>query len=326
MVSEVFTVVGEALVDLIATGDLSAPTVHPGGSPANVALGLARLGHCPVLLTQLGPDPHGRLIRDHLESDGVEVVNAGPATATTSSAATMIDAAGVASYRFDLSWQVRELTTAAGSKALHVGSLGLTLSPGADAVLDLVRRVHDGGHQIISYDPNLRRHLVTDRASTIRRVDEVAAISDIVKLSDEDLALIADRAEPEWAASRWLHGTGRTQLVVVTRGVSGAWAATRQQVVRVATIAVPTVDTVGAGDAFMAGLLAALTTAGGLSPTTLPDVLADDRLTEVLNSAATAAALTCTRPGADPPTALELRAFRGPGFPAPPRARSTGQP
>lgn len=303
------TVVGEALVDLVTGPGRDEPAAYPGGSSANVALGLARLGHHPVLITQLGADRYGRLVREHLDRDGVRVVDAGPDGAPTSTATAVLDAAGVAAYEFDLTWRVADLATAAGSRALHVGSLGLTLEPGAGAVLDLARRVSAAGEQLVSYDPNLRPALIADMGVTAARVDEVAGLADVVKLSLEDLELLTGDHDPEKGASRWLHPGGRTQLVVVTLGADGACAATRHRTARVRPFDVPTADTVGAGDTFTAGLLAALAGADGLSPATLPGVLAGDRLDAVLETAAAAAALTCSRPGADPPTAAELADF-----------------
>ena len=124
------TVVGESLVDVVARQGHDEVTVHPGGSPANVAVALSRLGQPTALVTQIGADGYGALIRTHLESNGVDVILAGPAGQPTSRALATLDAYGAASYEFDLSWDVRGLRLAEESIALHIGSLGVVLAPG----------------------------------------------------------------------------------------------------------------------------------------------------------------------------------------------------
>ena len=131
------TVVGESLVDVVARQGHDELTVHPGGSPANVAVALSRLGQRTALVTQIGADDYGALIRTHLESTGVEVILAGPAGRPTSRALAALDARGAASYEFDLSWDVRGLRLAEGTAALHIGSLGVMLTPGGEQVLRL---------------------------------------------------------------------------------------------------------------------------------------------------------------------------------------------
>src|SRR5262249_61942675 len=124
------TVVGESLVDVVARQGHDELTVHPGGSPANVAVALSRLGQRTALVTQIGADDYGALIRTHLESNGVDVILAGPAGQPTSRALATLDVHGAASYEVDLSWDVRGLRLAAGSTALHKGALRGVLAPG----------------------------------------------------------------------------------------------------------------------------------------------------------------------------------------------------
>jgi fructokinase len=307
------TVVGESLVDVVARQDHGKLTAHPGGSPANVAVALSRLGQPVTLVTQIGADDYGRLIRTHLEGNGVKVVLAGSAGRPTSQALARLDARGAATYEFDLSWDVHGLRLAEDSAALHIGSLGVVLAPGGERVLRLAESASRPGGVVTSYDPNVRPSVTPDRQQVAATVERAAACAHIVKMSDEDLDFLFPGTTPERLAARLL-GDGRpTQLLVVTKGRDGAEVATRGSHFAVPAIAVPVVDTVGAGDAFTAALLAGLAGSGLLSQEALTARLAREPgpLREIVGQALAAAALTCTRPGADPPTAGELRRFLG---------------
>jgi len=305
------TVVGESLVDVVARKGHAGLTVHPGGSPANVAVALSRLGQRTALVTQIGADDHGALIRAHLERNGVDVILAGPAGRPTSRALARLDDHGAATYEFDLSWDVRGLRLAEGSAAVHIGSLGLVLAPGGQHVLRLAESVCRRGDVVISYDPNVRPSVTPDRHEVAATVERAAASAHIVKMSDEDLAFLFPGTTPAQLAAR-LIGDGRpTRLLVVTKGRAGAEVATRRARLSVPAVPVVVVDTVGAGDAFTAALLAGLADSGLLSPEALATRVPreQDALRAIVGQALAAAALTCTRPGADPPTAGELRRF-----------------
>jgi fructokinase len=308
---EVITVVGEALVDVVARSGSSELSVHPGGSPANVAVALSRLGQRTVLVTQLGADDYGALIRAHLERNGVEPILAGPTSQPTSRALARLDTAGAATYEFELNWDVRDIETAAGSAALHVGSLGVLLPPGGERVVRLVETAYRAG-LLTSYDPNIRPSLTPGRRQVAATVERVAASAHILKLSDEDLGFLFPGITSRQLAERFLTRDGATELLVVTRGSEGAIVVTRAAHFSVAAVPVTVVDTIGAGDAFTAALLAGLASLGVLSARALADRVASDEdvLRQVVNQALAAAALTCTRPGADPPTADELLRFR----------------
>jgi sugar/nucleoside kinase (ribokinase family) len=156
-VKQMFAVVGEALVDLVGQRGGQTFVAHPGGSPANVALGLARLGVSVRLTTRLGRDAFGQMVTDHLEASGV-VVDAGPDPRGPTSLAIATLAAGVASYDFRIVWDVPTLPPLPiEARCLHTGSLATVLSPGDAAVLDLVRRERARGRVTVSYDPNVRR-------------------------------------------------------------------------------------------------------------------------------------------------------------------------
>lgn len=303
------TVVGEALLDVFP-GDGPAHEAV-GGSPLNVAVALSRLDVPAYLITQVGADERGRRVIDHVGASGAEItVHPLPHTST---ATVRLDADGVASYDFDLAWTLpgQELPAC---DALHVGSLGTLLEPGRESVLDLVEQAWERD-VFVSYDPNLRPDFITDPEAVRRDVESLAARACLVKLSEEDAGVLHPGADPGDIA-RSLLGSGRTELVVLTRGADGATAyVSSGPEVHVATPRVQVADTVGAGDTFMAALLAILFDDGALGAygAAVPDDEAG--LARLLGGAVAAAAVTCSRPGAEPPLRSEL-----PGeWPAAPR-------
>lgn len=302
-------VVGEALVDIVHRGD-GSPAEHPGGSPANVALGLARLGRTARLLTRIGDDDYGRLVRAHLESSGVHLVPGSVGPGPTSTATALVDARGVASYEFAIDWALPGAAALdgvlGGADCLHTGSIAAFLQPGGDAVLRLVEE--SAGRVTISYDPNARPRLMGDPAVARARVERFVAASDLVKVSDEDLGWLAPGADPMDVAAAWLDLGPAT--VVVTRGGEGSGAICRAGRVDVPAPAVTVVDTVGAGDSFMSGLIDYLAAAGLLGGGQRAALRAagTDLLEAMLGHAARIAAITCSRAGANPPTREELLA------------------
>ncbi|MBO0787156.1 MAG: carbohydrate kinase, partial [Actinobacteria bacterium] len=253
----------------------------------------------------------GDLLRAHLARNPVRVVQAGPVASAASRAVARLDADGGASYTFELRWDVRDLRLASGSSCLHVGSLGVALAPGGERVRRLAEEASGRPGVAVSYDPNVRPSVTPDRAQARAIAERVAGLAHIVKLSDEDLAFLYPGLTPGQLAARWLGPAAATRLLVVTRGARGALLAARGWCREVAPVPVPVTDTVGAGDAFMAALLAGLAEAGLLAPEALARGAAagPDALQRIAGQAMAAAALTCTRPGADPPAAGELRDF-----------------
>lgn len=296
-------VVGECVADIVRLPD-RADRVHPGGSPANVAHGLARLGHRVTLLTQLGPDGNGRLVRDHLTSAGVTVRTDGSA-ARTPSAVVTLDGAGQASYAFDIAWTLAPVAVAPAPGHVHTGSIGAVTEPGSATVLDIVRAAR--GTATVSYDPNVRPGLMGDHAAAVRRVEEYVGLSDLVKASDEDLAWLYPGKEPERAAARWLERG--PAVVFVTRGGDGALAVLPGGRITVKAAPVDVVDTVGAGDAFMSGTLHALAAHGllGAGARDLLHSVDRDTVADVLRHAVASAAVAVSRAGSGPPDAPELR-------------------
>ncbi|MGA5703738.1 carbohydrate kinase family protein [Peterkaempfera bronchialis] len=300
-------VVGEALTDVVAGPD-GQRRAHPGGSPANVALGLARLGHPVELATRIGRDRYGQVLRDHLTDAGVRLTPGSIVDAPTSTATAELDGQGSASYRFDISWDLPDLALPP-CHHLHTGSIATALEPGATRVERLLAEARPG--RTISYDPNLRPALLGPPAAERPRVERLVAAADLVKASEEDLAWLHPDADPDAVAARWARSG--PALVVLTRGAGGAcayWGAAGRQPLPAQPVTVA--DTIGAGDAFMAGLLAGLLTAdllggGGAAlreaaggGTLHPGVAAALRL------AGRAAAVACSRAGADLPTLAEV--------------------
>ncbi len=324
-----FLVIGESVADIVRTpGRPDVP--HPGGSPANVAYGLARLGRSTALLTQLGEDEAGGLIRAHLRSAGVELLADGQQGVSTPIAIVSLDAEGRAAYSFDIRWSLRSVQPPCTPLHVHLGSIAAVLEPGAAAALDLVERLR--GQATVSYDPNIRADLLGEPRQVVPLVERRVALSDLVKASDEDVAWLYPGEPFAAVAARWL-ALGPA-VVVITLGGEGALAFTRSRQVGVAAVRTVVVDTVGAGDSFMSATLDALASLDLLGAAARPalaaldapeapgevtdgevtdsEVTADevtDReplLAGVLRRAAAAAAITVSRAGANPPDAREL--------------------
>ncbi|MFJ8884733.1 carbohydrate kinase [Streptomyces sp. NPDC102402] len=313
--SPALLVIGECVADVVRLP--GAPDrIHPGGSPANVAYGLARLGRAATLITQLGPDSHGRLIGDHLASAGVRVLTDGSG-APTPAATVDLDDAGGAAYTFEIAWTLGPVEQPAQPpQHVHTGSVATALEPGADTVLDLVRSLR--ADATVSYDPNVRPALMGDRARAVHRAESCVALSDVVKASDEDLRWLYPDDEPEKAAERWLRSG--PAAVLLTRGAGGALALLPGATVRIGAPPVEVVDTVGAGDAFMSGALHSLAAHGLLGARARARLRRLDTVTlgDVLRHAVASAAVTVARAGATPPDGEELTAALT-GVPVPER-------
>ena len=304
------TVIGEALVDVVSR-EGEEPRAHVGGSPMNVAVGLARLGHDVQFLGRYGRDEYGRQVADHLTGNGVRLPFDADALPTSVAQATL-DETGAASYDFQLDWsldvspeRIDELLR--DTDALHAGSIGAMLEPGATVVGQALERAR--GHALISYDPNCRPSIIPDSSDARARAEKIVALSHVIKASDEDLLWLYPHRSIEDSARAWLKAGAR--LVVVTRGVMGPWAVSRgtgRDGVEVPAARVTVADTVGAGDSFMAALLSGLADRSILGPTAASalDELDSAHLTELLRHAAAAAGVTVSRSGADLPTRADL--------------------
>lgn len=299
-------VLGEALIDLLpgAAADLVA---RPGGSPANVAVGLARLGVATVFLGRTSTDQWGDMIRTHLRDNGVEV--AGP-TGPEPTAIALVDVTddGEPGYRFlwegtaDRLLDVTDLPDDLDRvQVVHVGSLGATLPPGDAAVRSLVERERDD--RIVTFDPNVRPDLITDVDAVRSSLLDLARAAHVVKASVDDLAWLV----PGTPADDVAHDLAArdVSLVAITAGPHAVRLVGQRAEIEIAPQDGPVVDTVGAGDAFMAGLIAGLLEAGLDTPQRL-HTAGPDALRAAGDLAVQAAAATVARVGADPPTRGEV--------------------
>lgn len=300
-------VVGESLIDIVERPG-HEPAEHVGGSPANVTVGLARLGRPVELTTWFGRDARGRRIREWLEADGVVVTAGSDGAQRTSTARARLDPTGAADYDFDLSYDVPDAAPTARPAHVHIGSISATIEPGAGKVARLVTALAPTA--TVSYDPNARPAIMPGPAVSRRLVEGLVARADVVKVSDEDIAWLAPGEDVADVLRAWV-ALGPA-LVVLTRGGDGALALTASgDEVAVAAPRVNVVDTVGAGDSFMAGLLDGLARAGllGAERRERLHAVPAGTVRDVLQHAARVAAVTVSRAGADPPTAAELAAL-----------------
>ena len=294
-------VVGEGLVDVVHTAD-GAVVERPGGSAANVAVALARLDRPVRFATAFADDAYGALLADHLATAGVVLAGDPHVVGRSSSAAATIAPDGSASYVFDLDWRLGEVPLEPAPRAVHVCSLGAVVAPGAAAVRALVQDLRETA--TVTYDVNARPSITGTGPEVVATVEALVALADVVKVSDEDIEVLWPDLAVDEAAQR-LAGLG-PRAVVVTRGGAGAtWVETGRRV-DVASRPVVVADTIGAGDTFAAALVDGLWEHGLLGGR-LPE-LPDEVVTALLAHAARAAAVTVSRPGADPPYRLELEA------------------
>lgn len=309
-------VVGEALVDVVDE------RAHPGGSPLNVAVGLARLGLDTTLLTMIGDDEDGRMLVEHLASEGVHLMRDSvvPAARTSRAVAT-VDAEGVAAYDFELAWTLPDSASASAFAEasdesdvalMHVGSLGAVLEPGARTVADMLEAAPTAA--LRTYDPNVRPQLMGPRDAAVMRAEKIMRSSHVVKLSDADAEYLYPQLEVETVLGH-IVGLG-PRLAVVTRGAEGCVAVLAHDDEALVGQALPVdvVDTIGAGDAFMSGLLFGLVSTGaaGWLVGQECEVTADDRARIVtsIDLALASAAVAVSRPGAAPPNPEDLRRSR----------------
>jgi fructokinase len=307
----VLTVIGEALVDVAAGGPAARRRESPGGSPFNVAVGLARLGNRTALMARFSDDHLGRLLGSAAEKEGIDLAAAPHAAERSTVATASIDDAGQVAYTFDMDgtadWQWTDGELRAISPAtqlLHFGSIAAWTPPGADRIAGMVRELGAGGTVLVSYDPNVRPAVIGPRPRAVELVERNVRLSQVVKASREDLDWLHPELETGQVAERW-HALG-PELVVVTDGADGATAYPRaRQPVQRPGRPVHVVDTIGAGDAFTAGLLTGLVRRRLHRNGRIGNV-SDGTLADLLDEAILVSAITCERAGADPPRLDEL--------------------
>jgi fructokinase len=298
-------VIGESLIDIVERGGRTDDE-HVGGSPLNVAVGLARLGRDVDFLTRIGNDPHGRRIADYVNAAGVQLVSGSQVAGRTATARLSVGEDGSADYVFDLDWQLSGTPMVTPPLFAHTGSIAAVQDPGCLAVAALIDTYRVSA--TVTFDPNVRPSLIADRDLARQRIEHFVERSDIVKVSEEDLRWIDPNRPPERMAQTWL-ALGPA-VVAVTMADRGAMAVCAAGVARVPARPVEVVDTVGAGDAFMAGLIDALWGRGLLGAQRRAELAGIDldALTAALEAASLSSALTVARAGADLPDRAALEA------------------
>jgi fructokinase len=300
----------EALIDFLPrTGADGSAVYQPsaGGSPFNVAIAVSRLGAKTGYFGCLSTDFFGDLLRQALKDSGVDLSFAIDVARPTTLAFVKLENGDARYAFFDENSAGRMLTEAdlpafpKSVAALHFGSFSLATEPVGSSLEALIQR--EQNDRVISLDPNIRPTLVRNRDGYLARLARMLAMTDIARLSEEDLAWIAPDEDFEALARRWLaHGA---RLVILTRGAEGATAITAKHAVSVPGIATKVVDTVGAGDTFTAGILARLDALGLLTKPAIAK-LGREQLTDMLTFATKAAAVTVSRAGANPPWLREI--------------------
>jgi fructokinase len=297
---------GEALIDMLPRTSPAGEACfapYAGGAVMNTAIALARLGSDSGFLTGLSTDLMGDVLRETLQASNVNLDHAVVSDRPTTLAFVKLTNGSASYFFYDENTAGRLMTLAdmpvlpASISTYFTGGIWLAVEPCGAALEAMMLR--EAGQRVAMIDPNVRPSFVKDRAAYTARIDRMIAAADIVKLSDED--------------SEWLYGSVDPQailakgpkVVLVTEGAKGATAYTARGAVSVAAPKIVVADTVGAGDTFNAGFLAALDRAGLLSKSAVA-TLSDDALRDALSLGTRAAAITCSRPGANPPWAHEL--------------------
>lgn len=275
----------------------------------NVAVGLARLGHPVQFLGRYGKDNFGQMVAGHLADNSV-LNPLPPDDAPTSTATAWLDESGSATYAFELEWDLDRMADRLpahlqSSTMIHTGSIATMLQPGASTVLTAVE--HARPTATISYDPNCRPTIITDVEYARAQAEKFVRLADVVKASDEDLEWLYPDRPIEESAKAWL-GMGPA-IVVMTRGGDAPWGLCASGASTAAIPEVEVVDTVGAGDSFMSALLAAIVDRelDGSGRRERLRQIGTGELQAILQAAATAAAITVSRAGANPPSRAELR-------------------
>ena len=304
-------VCGEALIDFIAADHDGSPVYipRPGGSPLNVAIGLGRLGADAAYLGKISTDPFGETLMDHMKSSGVSTELVSRGDELTTLAFVHRQPKGEPGYSFyNRGTADRNLLSSDlpdrlpnNTDLVHFGSISLLNEPSASTLESLM--IRERSNRLISYDPNVRPSVMSDRSAYVERVEHLVGLSSLVKVSSADLLWLYPRQKAEDVCDRWLD-TG-PELVVVTDGKNGAQGFTSSARVGAGGRSIEVVDSVGAGDAFMAGMLCRMSEIGLLDGNALREC-DKSTLTEVLAFANNYASLSCGREGANPPHRFEL--------------------
>jgi fructokinase len=311
------TVIGEALIDLVPGDQPQTYHAVPGGSPYNVAIGLARLKQQTILMARLGDNEFGRVLRDRARAEGVNLDAAPHATEPATLAVVSLNVEAQASYDFyldgtaDWQWTAQEIGRAPEETAvLHFGSIASWTAPGDAQILALAGKMRGRGDVLISYDPNIRPRLLSDHRRGQQVVERAVRLAHLTKASTDDIAWLYPGQTAAEVARRWL-ALGAT-VVVITSSADGADAFTaRRGSVHRPALDVTVADTVGAGDSFTAGLIGSLIRQDRYAPADLARCPAP-QLAAALDDAILVASINCQRRGNDPPTLADLTAAPAP--------------
>lgn len=293
-------------MDVVNTPD--GATEHPGGSPLNIAFGLARLGDSVNLVTALGGDRRGQAITEHLESAGVHIEPSSIRAEPTSTSLAALDTSGRATYSFDIRWSLPDGWRLPPAEIVHTGSLGAFVEPGGSSVVKLLQDL--GPDTVITFDPNIRPSICGSHEQGLARFLEIARTSTVVKLSDEDASWLYPDLDDDQILQRIL--SLGPALVAITRGEHGATLVTTSCRAHVPGRRVKVADTIGAGDSFMSALISSVADllAQGIPPAQIQNgtVFTAALLRQMGQFAVECAAITVSRAGAKPPTRAELSA------------------
>ena len=306
-----FVVCGEALMDVFAAGDTPsgmALDARVGGSPFNVAVGLARLGQNVSLLASISRDFLGQRLVQALDQEGVQTSTVERTDSATTLSLVGLDAHHMPSYAFyGEGGADRQLSRhalqhrPANTRVIHVASYATVVEPIASTLRALVE--HEQTRRLVSFDPNVRLNVEPDVCLWVSLLEWMLPRTHVLKISDEDLGLLLPKIGVEdFAAQALAKGV---QLVVITRGAKGAMAWTAHHHACTGSIPVPVIDTVGAGDTFQAALLTWMAENAVVSAQAVPN-MSQAALLNALSFASRAAAITCSRRGADLPRRHEV--------------------
>jgi len=305
-------VLGEALIDVLRDENGNIKNI-PGGSPANTAVALSKLGMNVQMRARTSSDDFGIEIRNHLQSQNVKLDQGKIVDNPSSVIDAYIQKDGSAKYEANLigaadyGWQSDELAVDIDidTKVVHLGSLTSYIEPGATNVENWFKQLSDSKNIILSFDPNIRHPLDgQNKKSVQQRALRLASYAHIVKASDEDLIWINPELDPEKNAQEILESGAI--MVVVTKGKEGAVALLKNGVrVEVSAPKIEVIDTIGAGDTFAAALITQIIEKDFTNPQDLLQIT-EITLRQMLTNSAQAAAITCSRKGANPPLRQEV--------------------
>ena len=288
-------------MDLISVTS-GGSTAMAGGGPANTAKALARLGYSTFFIGGISTDSYGKMIKEELEESGVDLSLAYRGDRATALAIASIDEKGLASYKFELEGSSsfafdRSWLPGGEPGVIHIGSVATLLEPGASELFNWAKEKSAP----IVFDPNIRPSIESNKFIYREAVERFISIATVVKLSEDDLTWLYSQGKEEEIISSWLKAG--VSLVVLTRAERGLTAFAKDLIVNTPAVKVELVDSVGAGDTIGAVIAESLFLNG-------IEKLTSELLKPILERAARAAAITCSRAGAKPPSLSELEAFK----------------